>query len=212
VTAVRPAALELMDRAAIGAVERERPMGLDTDAEALLLARTDGGGPESGLVARACEQAGAAYVARTDDPQEGELLMGARRMAIPCVEATGTVLIEDVGVPVPRIPDLLAAVQRIAARHATSIPVIGHAGDGNFHPLVTYDAADPDASARATAAFDAIMDVAVELGGTVTGEHGIGLLKAHHLPGQLGPDAMELNRRVKAALDPAGILNPRKWV
>ncbi len=212
VGAMRPAALELMDRAAIAAVERVRPMGLDADAAALLLARTDGDPHEAVVVAEAFEAAGATYVARTDDADEGELLMGARRMAIPCVERLGTVLIEDVGVPVPRIPDLLAAVEALAAAHDTAIPVIGHAGDGNFHPLVTYDPTDVAATARAMAAFDAVMAAALDLGGTVTGEHGIGVLKARHLRDQLGDDVMDLTRRIKAALDPAGILNPGKWV
>ena len=212
VAGVRPAALELMDRAAMAAVERVRPMGLDLDAAALLLVRTDGGAHEAAAVAAACERAGAGYVARTDDPDEGELLMGARRMAIPCVERLGTVLIEDVGVPVPRIPELLAAIERIAATHDTAIPVIGHAGDGNFHPLVTYDASDPDATARAGAAFDEVMEAALALGGTITGEHGVGVLKARHLVSQLGDDVMDLTRRIKHALDPEGILNPGKWV
>ena len=209
---VRPAALELMDRAAMTAVERVKPMGLDLDAAALLLARTDAGGDEADRIASACEAAGAAYVARTDDIDEGEMLMGARRMAIPCVERLGTVLIEDVGVPLPRIPELLAAVEAISEEHRTAIPVIGHAGDGNFHPLVTYDAADPDATARAEAAFDAVMEVALSLDGTVSGEHGIGVLKARHLVSQLGDDVMDLTRRVKDAIDPDGILNPGKWV
>jgi glycolate oxidase len=133
-------------------------------------------------------------------------------MAIPCVERLGTVLIEDVGVPIPRIPDLVAAVADVAERTRTAIPVIGHAGDGNFHPLVTFDPGDPDAVARAGQAFDDVMDVALALGGTVTGEHGIGTLKAGHLLRQLGPDVMDLTRTVKAALDPKGILNPGKWV
>jgi glycolate oxidase len=209
---VRPAALELMDRAAMTAVERVKPMGLDLEAAALLLARTDAGGDEADRIASACEAAGAAYVARTDDIDEGEMLMGARRMAIPCVERLGTVLIEDVGVPVPRIPELLAAVEAIAEEHRTAIPVIGHAGDGNFHPLVTYDAGDPDATARAEAAFDAVMEVALSLDGTVSGEHGIGVLKARHLVSQLGEDVMDLTRRIKHAIDPDGILNPGKWV
>jgi glycolate oxidase len=212
VTRVRPAALELMDRAALDAVERVRPMGLDPSAAALVLARTDGADGEARTVAGSCRRAGATYVAHTDDPDEAELLMGARRMAIPSVERLGTVLIEDVGVPLPRIPELLAAVERIAADHDTFIPVIGHAGDGNFHPLVTFDAADPDAAGRAAAAFDRIMDEAVALGGTISGEHGIGVLKTRHLPAQLGPDVMDLHRRVKAALDPQGILNPGKWI
>ncbi len=212
VAEVRPAALELMDRAAMDAVEKVRPMGLDGSAAALLLARTDGGGDEAPRIAAACEAAGADYVAHTDDFDEGELLMGARRMAIPCVERLGTVLIEDVGVPVPRIPELLVAVEEIAARHGTAIPVIGHAGDGNFHPLVTYDPTDADATARAGAAFDAVMEAALALGGTVTGEHGVGLLKARHLVSQLGDDVMDLTRRIKHALDPDDILNPGKWV
>jgi glycolate oxidase len=143
VAAVRPAALELMDRAAVAAVEQVRPMGLDPSIGALLLGQSDAGGDEAARIADACTAAGATYVAVTDDLAEGELLMGARRMAIPCVERLGTVLIEDVGVPIPRIPDLVAAVAAVAERTRTAIPVIGHAGDGNLHPLVTFDDATP---------------------------------------------------------------------
>ena len=96
-------------------------------------------------IGQRCREAGAAYVAVTDDPDEGEMLMAARRMAIPCIERLGAVLIEDVGVPLPQIPALLAAVADIADRHDTAIPVIGHAGDGNFHPLVTFDPRDDEA-------------------------------------------------------------------
>ena len=160
----------------------------------------------------ACEQAGATEVVATDDEDEGEMLMAARRMAIPAVERLGTVLIEDVGVPIPEIPHLVAAVEEVAERRSTAIPVIGHAGDGNLHPLVTFDRHDPDAAARAGRAFDEVIEAALRLGGTVTGEHGVGTLKARHLAGQLGPDVMRITRAVKAALDPDGILNPGKWV
>jgi len=209
---LRPSALELMDRAAVTAVEAAKPMGLDTSMGALLLGQSDAGDATAARVAEYAERAGATYVAVTDDPDEGELLMAARRMAIPCVERMGTVLIEDVGVPIPRIPDLLAAVADVAHRHDTAIPVIGHAGDGNFHPLVTFDATDPEASARAEVAFGAVMDAALALGGTITGEHGVGSLKAAHLLEQLGPEVVDLQRRVKAALDPTGVLNPGKWL
>ena len=209
---VRPAALELMDRASVQAVERVKPMGFDDRVGAVLLGQSDTGRAEADVIADACEKAGATYVAVTDDVDEGELLMGGRRMAIPCVERLGTVLIEDVGVPIPRIPDLIAAVEAIGARRATMIPVIGHAGDGNFHPLVTFDAADADATARAELAFDEVMEAALALGGTVTGEHGIGTLKARHLVTQLGSDVLDITKRVKQALDPLGILNPGKWV
>ncbi len=212
VTTLRPAALELMDAAAVAAVERVRPMGLAPGIGALLLAQVDGAAGEAAMVEAAFAAAGATYVAVSNDPDEGEMLMAARRMAIPCVERLGTVLIEDIGVPIPRIPALVTAVAATAERHATAIPVIGHAGDGNFHPLVCFDASDPEATVRAELAFDEIMQVALSLGGTVTGEHGIGTLKARHLAQQLGPDVMEMTRAVKAALDPAGILNPGKWV
>ena len=210
--AIRPAALEFMDAAAIAAVERVTPMGFGADVGALLIAQTDGAPDEASIVAAACEREGAIDVVVSDDEVEGELLMGARRRAIPCVEKLGTVLIEDVGVPIPRVPDLVAAVAAIAERRQIDVPVIGHAGDGNFHPLVTFDASDAAATERAGLAFDDIMDAALALGGTVTGEHGVGILKARHLAEQLGPDVVDLTRRVKDALDPLHILNPGKWV
>ena len=212
VSAVRPAALELMDRSAIRAVEAVKPMGFSDEVGAVLLGQSDVDRAEADAIAAACERAGATYVAVTDDQEEGELLMGGRRMAIPCVERLGTVLIEDVGVPIPRIPDLVTAIEGIASDRETLIPVIGHAGDGNFHPLVTFDASDADASARAQAAFDDVMRAAIALGGTITGEHGVGSLKARHLGDQLGPDVIDLMARVKHALDPDHILNPGKWI
>ncbi|TXI38928.1 MAG: FAD-binding oxidoreductase, partial [Mycobacterium sp.] len=106
------------------------------------------------------------------------------------------------------LADLVAGVAKIAADRDLTISVIAHAGDGNTHPLIVYNPADPEMTARAEKAFGDIMDLAVSLGGTITGEHGVGRLKKPWLAGQLGPEAMELNRRIKAALDPDGILNP----
>ena len=207
---LRPAALEFMDAAAIDAVERVKPMGLGGGVGALLIAQTDGPPAEASLVADACRSEGALDVIVSDDEVEGELLMGARRMVIPCVEKLGTVLIEDVGVPLPRVPELVGAVAAIARHHQIDVPVIGHAGDGNFHPLVTFDAGDASATERAAAAFDEIMDAALALGGTVTGEHGVGVLKARHLAAQLGPDVLDVTRAIKRALDPQNIMNPGK--
>ena len=211
-SALRPAALEFMDAASIAAVERVTPMGFGPEVGALLIAQTDGRPDEASTVADLCAKGDAIDVVVSDDEVEGELLMGARRRVIPCVEKLGTVLIEDVGVPIPRVPDLVEAVAAIANRHRIDVPVIGHAGDGNFHPLVTFDATDADATARAGIAFDEIMDAALALGGTVTGEHGVGVLKARHLAEQLGPDVLDVTRRVKDALDPLHILNPGKWI
>ena len=211
---MRPAALELMDRTSVRAVEAQLRMGLDETCGALLLGRSDAGGAQSAAEAArieaACAAAGATYVAATDDEDEGEQLMAARRMAIPCVERLGTVLIDDVGVPIPRIPELIGGVEAVAARTDTVIAVIGHAGDGNFHPLVVFDRADAAAVARAEEAFGAVMDVALGLGGTITGEHGVGTLKRPWLRPQVGDDVAALAKRIKDALDPLGILNPGK--
>jgi glycolate oxidase len=214
VGACRPALLELMDRSAIAAVEERTRMGLDPAWGALLLGRSDAGGAEGAaevaVMQQACERAGASYAACTDDPDEGEQLLAARRMAIPAVERLGTVLIEDVGVPIPRIPELMSGIAILAEHHRTLIAVIGHAGDGNFHPLVTFDRTDAEAVARAQSAFGGVMELAISLGGTITGEHGVGTLKLPWLVGQLGDDVLDLHRRIKAALDPMGILNPGK--
>jgi glycolate oxidase len=209
---LRPSMMELMDRASINAVEDYRPMGLDRGTGALLLAQSDAPGAartaEVELVQAACEEAGATAVFVTDDPQEGEMFVEARRQAFPAIQARGALLLEDVGAPVPLLPALLTAIGEVAERHGVEIPVVAHAGDGNTHPIVVYDAGDPDSEERARNAFADVMAAAIALGGTITGEHGVGRAKKAALPDQLGPDVMALNRRVKEALDPQGILNP----
>ncbi|HVG59446.1 MAG TPA: FAD-linked oxidase C-terminal domain-containing protein [Hyalangium sp.] len=212
----RPSLLELMDRATVRAVEAYRPMGLDAQAAALLLARSDAGGDqgvaECTRMAAACEAAGATFLAQTAEEAEGELLLGARRLALPALERQGSTLLDDVGVPLARIAELFAAVERIAEQHAVLIGTFGHAGDGNMHPTIVFDRNDPDAVSRAQFAFDGILRVVDELGGTITGEHGVGLLKRPYLARQLGPQTMRLHLAIKSALDPLGILNPGKLV
>ena len=209
---LRPSMLELMDQPSIRAVEQHRSMGLDVDAGALMVAQSDAPGAarteEIALMEKACVDAGALEVFVTDDPDEGEQFVQARRMVIPAVEQLGALMLEDVGVPVPRLPELLETVAEIAARHELSIPVIAHAGDGNTHPLILVPRDDDAAHLRALQAFDDIMHAAIALDGTITGEHGVGRTKKSALPAQVGDDVMALSRRVKDALDPDGILNP----
>lgn len=209
---LRPSMLELMDQPSIRAVEAHRPMGLDTGAGALLVAQSDAPGSactdEVESMRVACEAAGSTDVFVTDDADEGEQFVQARRGVIPAVEPLGELMLEDVGVPVPRLPELIDAVAEVAARHHLLIPVVAHAGDGNTHPLIVVPRGDDAAKARALLAFDEIMHAAIALGGTITGEHGVGRTKKSALPAQLGDDVMALTRRVKDALDPAGILNP----
>ncbi len=209
---VRPSMLELMDNYSINAVEDFKPRGLDRTAGAMLIAQSDAPGAardlETELIERACREAAARDVVCTTDPAEAEMFVEARRAAFPALEARGSLMLEDVGAPVPLLPDLVDGIGEIAARHGVDIPVVAHAGDGNTHPIIVFDPTDAAVVAQATEAFAEVMALAISLGGTITGEHGVGRTKKAALPAQLGEDVMELNRRVKAALDPKGILNP----
>jgi glycolate oxidase len=210
-----PSVLELMDRTSVAAVERQFNMGL-ADCGALLLGQSDVGGAQAmaevTTMMEACREAGADEVYSTADEEEGSQFMAARRAAIPAVEKMGSVLIEDVGVPLPRVADLITGIERVAEKRGTLIATIGHAGDGNFHPLVVFDRADAAAVARAELAFGEVMDLAISLGGTITGEHGVGTLKRGWLEEQIGSDVLSVMRDVKHALDPLGILNPGKAI
>ncbi len=209
---LRPSMMELMDNVSINAVEDYRPMGLDRSTGALLIAQSDAPGAarseELATMRAACQAAGAGDVFVTDDPTEGEMFVEARRQSFPAIEARGALLLEDVGAPIPLLPDLLAGIADVAGRYDVQIPVVAHAGDGNTHPIIVYDPTDPEAERRAREAFAEVMRCAIALGGTITGEHGVGRSKRAALPDQLGPEVMALSRRVKQALDPDGILNP----
>ncbi|SDE23269.1 FAD-binding oxidoreductase [Rhodococcus tukisamuensis] len=209
---LRPAMLEFMDHASINAVEDSVRMGLDRGARALLLAQSDAPGAvaaeEIAAMVAACEKHGATEVFATDDSEEGQAFTAARRSVFPAVQALGSLLLEDVGVPMQALPQMITGVEEIAQDCDVLICVVAHAGDGNTHPLIVFDPSDPDETDRAQRAFGLVMDLAIALGGTITGEHGVGRLKRDWLPYQLGEDVMELNRRIKTALDPQGILNP----
>ncbi|GGV32948.1 FAD-binding oxidoreductase [Streptomyces spectabilis] len=208
-----PSLLELMDRTTIRAVNSLAHMGLPETTEALLLAAFDTPDPAADLAAvgALCEAAGATQVVPAEDAAESELLLQARRLSLTALEAVkGTTMIDDVCVPRSRLGDMLDGVERIADKYALTIGVCAHAGDGNTHPTVCFDAADPDESRRARESFDEIMALGLELGGTITGEHGVGVLKKEWLARELGPVGVEMQRAVKAAFDPHHLLNPGK--
>jgi len=209
---LRPSMLEFMDSVAINAVEDVLRMDLDRSAAAMLVAGSDdrgrAGSDDAAVMAAVFAEHGATEVYSTDDRDEGEAFVAARRFAIPAVEAKGPLLLEDVGVPLPALGELVTGIARIAAERELMISVIAHAGDGNTHPLIVYDPDDAAMTERAHLAFGEIMDLALSLGGTITGEHGVGRLKRPWLSEYLGPEVMELNQRIKTALDPLGILNP----
>ncbi|HYN97182.1 MAG TPA: FAD-linked oxidase C-terminal domain-containing protein [Pilimelia sp.] len=217
-----PSLLELLDQTHLRAIEAYRPMGLRTDAGALLRAAADTGpraAADLARIAAACTAAGADEVYAATDAAEAAALLQARRLAHAAMErfaartypgGSGGLIIDDVAVPRSRLAELLDGVAAIAAEHGMPVGVVGHAGDGNMHPNIVVDRADPASVAVGRAVFDAIMALGLRLGGTCTGEHGVGLLKRDWLVRELGPVGVRVHRAVKAALDPAGLLNPGK--
>jgi glycolate oxidase len=213
---LQPMALELLDRTCLAAVEEWKHLGLEAGTTALLLARLDApgeaGAAEAEAMAAAFDEAGAVWTERSTDATEAEALFAARRLAYPALERLGPVLTEDVCVPRSAVPEMLARIEEIGARHVVHVATIAHAGDGNLHPLLITPAGDDAARRAAQAAFDDILSAALDLGGTVTGEHGVGLLKRDGMSRELGPAVLAVQRAVKAALDPRQLFNPTKAV
>ncbi len=199
--------LEVMDRTTVRAVEQLGRMGLDTEAAALLVVQTERPGDRAG-VEQVCASSGAHEVHATADEAESDLLLEARRLALPALQRLGAVLLDDVAVPRTALPALIEAVEAVAARTGLVIGTFGHAGDGNLHPSIVFDRADEAQRAAAQEAFDGVVVAALSLGGTVTGEHGVGRLKVGWLARELDDVALQVSRDVKAALDPRGLMNP----
>ena len=209
----QPSVLELMDRTTVRAIEDWQHLGLDTDAAVTLIAGSDG--PDHGRldldeIEGACRSSSATEIVRSTDRLESEGLMAARRAAFPALERMGATLLEDVAVPRARMTDLVSAIEAIAERHDVVIGTFGHAGDGNLHPTLVWERGDAEAQRRAEGAADEILSRTLALGGTLSGEHGIGQLKRDLLAKELGPVGTRVTRSIKDALDPLGILNPGK--
>lgn len=211
-SSIVPSLLELLDRATMQAIEAWKSVGFDPDAEAVLLAQSEGAEADDALgqIERICVDAGADMVVRSSSPEESELLLEARRLAFPSLERQGNVLLDDVAVPPGQIATLLGAIPGIAHRNGVLVATFGHAGDGNMHPTIVFNAADEESTNAARAAFDEIVREALRLGGTITGEHGVGLLKRAYLPDEVGERAMGIHAALKGIFDPRGILNPGK--
>ena len=210
-----PSLLEIMDATCIRAVEARIGTQLLGDAAtpaALLLGQSDAGGDagrrEMDRLEEVCVTAGATFAYVTDDLAEGRMLLQARRDVLPALESLGTWLTDDVSVPRTAIAELIVACERIAQQVGLTIGVVGHAGDGNMHPTVVYDAGDAAQTLAAQQAFEMMLDAGRALGGTVSGEHGIGRIKQRQLAAEIGPLGLEMHRRIKQALDPQGLLNP----
>lgn len=204
-----PAVMELLDASSLRAIDAHLGLDLVSRGSAYLLVQTDG-------VASADEAEEAIAIIRshggtaqsTTDAGEGERLLAVRRAFHPSLEAQGTVLIEDVSVPRSALPEMFAAIGELEKKYGISIPTVAHAGDGNLHPNFLVDG--PVVSERIWEAAGELFEAALRLGGTLTGEHGIGILKKRWLGAELGADQLELQREIKRVFDPQGILNPGK--
>ncbi|MFJ5551256.1 FAD-binding oxidoreductase [Streptomyces sp. NPDC093225] len=216
-----PSALELLDRATTRAVADHGHPLLRGDSAATLIVESDSARPAADLDAMAllCKEAGADHVVSATTPEESRRVIEARRLVSPALArcaaelpGTPTAFIEDVAVPRSELAKFIGTIEEIARRHRLRIFTLGHAGDGNLHPTVVFDESDPAETQRARTAYDEIMAAGLALGGTTTGEHGIGTLKRDWLTRELDPASLELQRGLKRLFDPKNLLNPGKVV
>lgn len=213
---VVPATLEFLDRRCMDAVEDFARLGLNSEAGALLMFGDDGE-PEwversFSRITQACAAAGSIDVQTAGNATEAEALLAARRCTLPALSRLGSLtILEDASVPRPRLAEMVHRIEEIAETNDVVIATFGHAGDGNLHPTCVLESAeDVNGIGRAERAFAAIFSAALDLGGTITGEHGVGAAKLPYLRRRLGQDQMDLLARIKLAFDPVGILNPGK--
>ena len=213
---VQPSIMELMDAASLAAVHAHLGLTAPTPGASQLTIQTDGisAAADAEAIGRMLADAGGT-VAVTRDPMEGERLLAVRRAMHPAMERLGTTLIEDVSVPRSALPAMFDEIARVEREYGLPIPTVAHAGDGNLHPNFVFDAS-PDASGVVDVppvvwrAADALFRAALALGGTLTGEHGVGVLKSRWLADELGDDQWEIQRQITRVFDPDGILNPGK--
>lgn len=210
----QPSLMELLDRATLEAIDDWRNIGLEPGTNAMLIGQSDAadGQVVAERMERLCVDNGASFVAVSSSPQETEELIGVRRMAYDAKERLGACLVEDVCVPRSVLPDMITAIEAAAARHDVKICTVAHAGDGNLHPVFIFERGLPEPPANVWAAADDVFTHALELGGTLTGEHGVGVLKRRWLALESGPVAQEVQQGIKAVFDPLGILNPGKAI
>ncbi len=210
-----PATLEMMDNFTIRTVDNFRKAGLPTDAAALLLIEVDGHpgqvADEAARVEEICRQQGAREIKVAHDASERNTIWQARRDALPALaKLKPTCVLEDATVPRSKIPAMIAALGEISKKFDLTIGTFGHAGDGNLHPTILTDKRDKSEWQRVEHAIEEIFDTALALGGTLSGEHGIGLAKRSFLVKEIGQATIDYTARMKKAVDPRNILNPKK--
>ncbi len=210
---LEPSVMEIIDQACLRQVEAVYPMELDIDAACLLLIQTEGDGSAAAIerIAEVCRANGSTFVYHVNDPAEGDMLIEVRRKVWPAFETLGKAMLpEDVAVRREHLPELLAGITEIGERYNVALPTLGHAGDGNMHPMLVFDDTDPDEVARVRSAFSDIIALSLRLGGTIAAEHGVGTLKREFIEDELDPVQLEVQRSIRQLLDPNGRFNPGK--
>jgi glycolate oxidase len=211
-----PASLELMDQTAIICIEEAMHLGLNTNVEASLIIETDGADEQTTIneieaCARICTETGAQSVKLAQNEAERTSLWKARRSMSPSLaRKSPNKLGEDITVPRSAIPEVIQRLKTISAKHGLPIVIFGHAGDGNLHPNILFDKRDPEQWHKAEEMVAEVFDASLAVGGTLSGEHGVGVLKRPYLERALGPVSIDVQRHIKQVLDPLNILNPGK--
>jgi len=212
-----PRAIEYMDNASIRCAEAYMKAGLPVDAEAILIIEVEGTAEETARIAEqaasVCRKSGAREVKIAKSSQEAEILWQARKSVSPALFTYGPDKInEDIVVPRSKIPDIVKKIKALSRRTGLTMVSFGHAGDGNIHFNIMLDKKDPVQREKALQSVEEIFDFTLTLGGTLSGEHGVGITKSAYMTKEIRPESLALMRRVKAAFDPAGILNPGKML
>ncbi len=210
-----PATMEFMDQATMKVVDDFAKLGLPLDMKSMLLIEQDGMGEQvikdMERIAQIAREEGAALVEVAQTPEEGSKLLAARRSALAALSRLKpTTILEDATVPRSRLAEIVEQIERIAEKYQVQVCTFGHAGDGNLHPTCMTDERDQEEIHRVEKAFEEIFHEAIRLGGTITGEHGVGMAKMNYLSLKVGEGGLELMKRLKAAFDPNNIMNPGK--
>jgi glycolate oxidase len=205
----KPSMLEIIDHTTLKAVEAWHPLGFEV-AGSVLLMQMDENHHELENALKVCESFSMIDGVSSDDPTDAADLLRVRQLAFPALERMGATLLDDVAVPISQIAELVNRIEKIGQDRGLTIGIFGHAGDGNMHPTIVYEHGDEVAAAKAEAAFHEIIAIAQSLGGTASGEHGIGSIKSAAVANEISPTVVEMQRGIKKLLDPNNILNPGK--
>jgi len=205
----RPSMLEIIDQTTLKAVEQWHPLGFEV-AGSILLMQLDENFELGDAAVATCQSHGMIDGMFTTEASEAADLIRVRKLAYPALERLGATLLDDVALPVTKIAEFVGKVEELAKKHDLTIGIFGHAGDGNMHPTIVHDHGDAEGEKRAKSAFAEIVGIAQELGGSASGEHGIGSIKRGLVKDEVSLSVIEIQRGIKHLLDPSGILNPGK--